>query len=247
MKLFTQTLLLLTACAVSAGPDAGAQVPLPSQLCQATLPWGLTTGEETCPSAVSRNNQTTTPADRAPLPPSWLRGYKCFKRGNATFCAFADPKFNDGVGVAVITTEERLAKIIQQEAFKTASRGSGASQPVIQRKPYIDVPVPGKGLGLVATEPIRDLSLLMSYTPAVMADGRAIDGLSVKEFAELASIGIELLPEQHRNQYLNLSTHDVPANYSMKVYQVFARNAFRTNVGDGGQPLHSVFTEGMIS
>jgi len=99
-------------------------------------------------------------------------------------------------------------------------------------------------LGLVATEVIKDLSLLMSHTPAVMADGKAIDGLSVKELADLLSQGIELLPEHHRNQYLNLSTHDVPTNYSMKVYQIFARNAFRTSIGDNGTALHSVFTEG---
>ena len=109
---------------------------------------------------------------------------------------------------------------------------------------YKAVPIHGKGLGLVSTELIRDLSSIMANTPAVMADAKAMSGMSVQEFANLLSQAIDLLPEHHRNLYLNLSTHDVPANYSMKLYQIFTRNGFSIDMGDGGEDLHSVFVEG---
>jgi len=242
MRLVT-VVLFLTTHTVSAGYAAAAQIRLPAQLTTPALPWGLAPDAAVCPLKATRGNQTAS-AGPPPLPPTWVRGHTCYLRQGVEFCAYVDPTFNGGQGVALLTSEERLRKIISQDSFKAASDASTTQGAAGRRVPYRDVEVPGKGLGLVATEPIRDLSLIMSHTPAVMADGKAIDALSVKDFAELTCQGIELLPEHHRAQYLNLSTHSVPVNYTMKVYQIFARNAFRTSVGDGGTPLHSVFTEG---
>jgi len=242
MKIACTAVLFLAAHTASAGRDDGAQVRLSSPFTSPALPWGETADAAVCPTAL-RGNQTAH-SSPSPLPPAWIRGHRCFRRQGVDLCAYADPAFNGGQGVALLTSEGRLRQIIAQDSFKAASDASRAGSAAGRTVPYRDVPVPGKGLGLVATEPIKDLSLLMAHTPAVMADGTAIDALSVKEFAELVSQGVELLPEHHRRQYLNLSTHDVPVNYTMKVYQIFARNAFRTSVGDGGAPLHSVFTEG---
>ncbi|KAM7202988.1 SET domain containing protein [Naviculisporaceae sp. PSN 640] len=178
----------------------------------------------------------------------WSRGAICRRVGQDDFCAFTHSSFNNGEGISVITTPLIFVGLSTQaplnapvSAKQSAESGNFA--------PYKDVSVPGKGIGLVATEPIRSGKRIMARTPAVMVDDRAFRGLRKDDLALLLAQAILALPDLHRDRFMNLSSsHDshsssstpgVPEEQDAKaqakkkvdlIYQIFTTNAFKTTV-----------------
>ncbi|KAK8125789.1 SET domain-containing protein 5 [Apiospora kogelbergensis] len=174
------------------------------------------------------------------LPRSWVRGNHCFISGKTEYCAFAKPSFGNSEGVAVVTTPERVSKL----ATGIFSDKGGQTQPSHESVSfYEDAEIPGKGIGLIATKPIRAGQRIMARTPAVMIDRSALDTLSENESVALLVQGVEALPDLHRSRYLNLTTHGSFVDRQARISQIFAVNSFRTWVGDQGADFHSVFTE----
>ncbi|CAK7213052.1 hypothetical protein SCUCBS95973_001668 [Sporothrix curviconia] len=106
--------------------------------------------------------------------------------------------------------------------------------------------IPGKDVGLLAARPIRRGERIMARTPAVMVDGAAVDALPVAAVAGLLHDAASSLPRPHRAQFFNLSTNygaDGSSKDANEAYQIFATNAFRTGIADGGPDLHSVFRD----
>ncbi|RYP11884.1 hypothetical protein DL767_011287 [Monosporascus sp. MG133] len=156
---------------------------------------------------------------------------------------FTNPSFNRGQGISVITTPESLAKIASRTVFKNAVITENSPIPPESPVPYHVAEFPGKGFGLVAAVSLRDGELVMSRTPAVMVNAKAVSNLGRDYLAGLLRNGVERLSSEHKYQYLNLSTHDKAATYEEKVYKIFKTNSFRTGAHDGESDFHSTFTE----
>ncbi len=235
------TALLLLVRAVAAGQDAH----LPSRFGTCD-PWRLAADSSVClASQPAEANQTIQGKDAPSILAPWVKGTGCRRTtAGAEYCAYTLPSFNGGEGLSMITSPEKMAELAALAALKEYAQspvqGSAASTL------YAAVDVPGKGMGLAATKPIRRGTRIMARTPALMVDGRALDNLSKGQVAELLGQAVEALPSAHSDALLNLSTHTGSDDHLEKVYKIFAINAFRTGVGEDGEVLHSVFTEGTL-
>jgi len=145
----------------------------------------------------------------------WSRGAVCRRAGREEFCAFTHATFNNGEGISLITTAARILALgsqppldlVNPDSDDPANKDAGPRGTVSHHPPpYRDVPIPGKGIGLVATEPIRAGRRIMTRTPAVMVDDKAFRGLRKDDQAILLVQAIVGLPEEHRNRFLNLSS-----------------------------------------
>lgn len=173
------------------------------------------------------------------LDSGWVKGDACHGLGPSQFCTFTHPRFNRGLGIALITTDAILEDILPSFTWQTldSELDSPAAVP-----PYEAKDIPGKGVGLIATRDIRRGELIMARTPAVVVDGTAFNNLSTNHLTQALAHAIKSLPQQHQHEYLQLSTHDDATNYEERVYKIFATNNFRTKFKNG-QNFHSTFTE----
>jgi len=174
----------------------------------------------------------------------WSRGPICRRAGHNEFCAFTHSAFNSHLGISLITTPARILLLGSQPPLNETLPSSSPSS--VPPPPYQDVSIPGKGIGLVATEPIRAGRRVMAATPAVMVDDKAFRGLRRDDLAMLLGQAIVSLPEQHSGKFLNLSGHFSDEETQLdRVYKIFSTNAFRTPVvgvgagvdGEGGQAV----------
>lgn len=202
-------------------------------------------GPATCPifeSAPEKNR--TAHGVIAPILELWVQGTPCYWVQSEEFCAYTLPTFNGGEGVSFITSRDRIVKLAGQPLYE--SDGVGRLLPKVDASsvPYEDAEVPGKGVGLVATRPIRSGSRIMARTPSVMVDGKALEHLSQVHMAELLSRAIDQLPTGHRDKFLNLSTHTAMDDKASRAHRIFSINRFRTGINDGGSEFHAAFVEG---
>ncbi|KAK7951081.1 uncharacterized protein PG986_006809 [Apiospora aurea] len=237
----TNTLILPTLFAY-ASASSQLVTPLISQQCPLPKPIYHHPQSQIClesESAPARLGNITKKVEQQ-VPPSWVRSKPCISAGKTEYCAFTKPSFSSSEGVSVVTTPERLSKLAK--GIFSDKRGQ-AQLSHNSADSYEDAEIPGKGIGLMATKPIRTGQRIMARTPAVMLDRGALDTLSEDESVELLIQGVEALPSIHRDRYLNLTTHISVPSREMRISQIFAVNSFRTGVGDQGADFHSVFTE----
>lgn len=197
----------------------------------------------------------------------WIRGSLCHEipgSSDDVFCTFTHLSFNDGLGVSIVTTPEVFAKLSALPVFTTAtpspqrekdqedhpeaqtgSTSTSTPDPRLLPPPYRAVPIPGKGLGLVASRPLAAHETLLARTPAVMVDDVAFRRLGRARLAALLARAVDDLPRRHRAGYLALTAHDEAAARARgeRAYEVFMKNNFRTPV-EGVEVFHSTFTEG---
>ncbi|KAK3690208.1 hypothetical protein B0T22DRAFT_380016 [Podospora appendiculata] len=190
--------------------------------------------------------RSSHPERAQPPPPSrektgWSRGALCRRVGKDEHCAFTYADFNNGEGISIITTPARIVLLGSQTPlapFPETDNTEDKTPPSFDTIPssYRDVAIPNKGIGLVATQPIRADRRIMARTPAVMVDDRAFKGLRRDDLALLLGQAILALPDAHRSRFLNLSiAHDEAASEGGKtgmelIYNIFTNNAFKTTV-----------------
>ncbi|KAK3320249.1 hypothetical protein B0T19DRAFT_434152 [Cercophora scortea] len=176
----------------------------------------------------------------------WSRGALCRRVGKDEHCAFTYAEFNNGEGISIITTAARILLLGSQPPLaphpatdtETANKRSKTDTTPSESHYYKDVTIPNKGIGLLATQPIRTGRRVMARTPAVMVDDRAFKGLRKEDLALLLGQAILALPDAHRKRFLNLSiAHDeaVTGGGSLTagmelIYNIFTNNAFKTTV-----------------
>lgn len=221
---------------------------------------GLVSAGNECPAFVLAGSgalSSTCPSysylagTAAPLQPEllWARGDACQSLGSTQLCSFTNPSFNGGFGLSLITSPERLGDLLlmpsltTQPATKRPYTGQGAA-PGHLGQSYHDEVVPGKGIGLVASGPITAGDLILARTPAVLLDEDGFGGLGAGPLQQLLVQAIGALPREHRTQYMNLSTHDDVSSYEERVYQVFAKNNYRTRITNTSD-FHAAFVDGM--
>ncbi|KAK7729237.1 SET domain-containing protein 5 [Diaporthe eres] len=165
----------------------------------------------------------------------------CHEVGQDEICAFTQPAFNAGHGIALVTTAHILQKMVSLPIFSSHGLQQSASkQPV--GLAYRDAQIPGKGVGLVATRPLSNNDAFLSRMPIVMVDDTAFKRLGRARLTDLLTQAIGDLPQTHQAEYLNLTTHQEVKTHDEKVYEIFMKNDFITPV-EGIVDFHSVFPE----
>ncbi|KAI3394466.1 hypothetical protein diail_2658 [Diaporthe ilicicola] len=175
----------------------------------------------------------------------WFRSDTCHKVGSDSFCAFTQPAFNAGHGIALVTTAEILEKVVSLPIFTIP----GLQKSVPERSPslaYRDEQIPGKGIGLVAIRQLQNNEAFLTRLPIVMVDDTAFKRLGRARLTELLSQAIGDLPEPHQAEYLNLTTHEEVKTHHERVYEIFMKNDFVTPV-DNVMEFHSVFPQSEYS
>jgi hypothetical protein len=170
----------------------------------------------------------------------FVKGDACHGLGPGQFCTFSHPKFNRGLGVALITTD---ATVQDLSSWLILQPEDASSEVLAAVPPYEAQQIPGKGVGLIANRDIKQGELILARTPAVVVDGAAFNNLSTAHLTRLLAHAIEALPHDHQRDYLQLTTHDDARTYEERVYKIFAKNNFRTKFKNGKE-FHSTFTEG---
>ena len=233
-KLICAALIKLYAIALGSThreTHAGPVCPIPS-----VGTWPLPT---TCPIDIpdSIDNEAVPVQDD-----QWFRSDTCHEVGSDEFCAFTQPSFNAGRGIALVTTAQILQQTVSLPIFSnpgsqyTTSEQSGSPA-------YRDEQIPGKGIGLVAKRLLRNNEPFLSRKPIVMVDDTAFKRLGRARLTDLLIEGIGDLPEAHQTEYLNLTTHVEVQTHQERVYEIFMKNDFVTPV-EGSMDFHSVFPQG---
>lgn len=207
-------------------------------------PFGAWLSPDTCPIndlPPKRNTTAKAPED------GWVRGRVCRKIPDGSeieFCTFTSRSFNNGLGMSIITTAGLFEKLSELPVFsRNAALPPAGPQTDPSPAPYRAVPVPGKGIGLVAEHPIRANEVFMTRTPAVMVDDNAFQRLGKSRLTELLLKAVDDLPRAHRRDYFNLTTHGEANSRAERAYHIFIKNNFRTPV-EGVEVFHSAFTGG---
>ncbi|OTA94576.1 hypothetical protein M434DRAFT_10527 [Hypoxylon sp. CO27-5] len=203
--------------------------------------FSMNIGIKTSQNAVPSENSSASNKAKSPLK-NWKSGGLCRGVRADKFCVFSNPSFNHGEGVSIITTGKSIGSIATRPAFRAENEEVVEPNSKLIR-PYREVEIVGKDIGLVATREIRAGELIMARTPAVMVNEKAIQALGKKAVSELLIRAVEELPSQHRESLLNLSTHSTPSDYGDKIYRILQTNSFRTGYHDGNNPFYSLFTE----
>ncbi|POS73416.1 hypothetical protein DHEL01_v208182 [Diaporthe helianthi] len=220
----------------------GAILPETQPDAQAVCPvhpvgvWPLATSKKTCPIDLTDFIDDEAFSDQDY---QWYRSDKCHRVGSEEFCAFTQPSFNAGHGIALVTTSGILEKMASLPVF-TDPRAQPLAWIQSASPAYQDEQIPGKGIGLVAKRPLRNNEGLLSRAPIVMVDDTAFKRLGRARLTELLTQAIGDLPETYQGEYLNLTTHLHVETHQERVYEIFMRNDFVTPV-EGIREFHSVF------
>lgn len=175
----------------------------------------------------------------------WYRSDTCHEVGEDEICAFTQPSFNAGRGIALVTTALILQKMVSLPIFSNPGLQKPASKQSSSLS-YRDEQIPGKGIGLVTTRPLRNNEAFLSRMPIVMVDDTAFKRLGRARLTDLLTQAIGDLPETHQAEYLNLTTHEEVKTHEERVHEIFMKNDFITPV-DGIVDFHSVFPQGRSS
>ncbi|KAG8160654.1 hypothetical protein KVR01_008918 [Diaporthe batatas] len=171
----------------------------------------------------------------------WYRSDKCHQVGSEVFCAFTQPSFNAGHGIALVTTAETLQEMASLHVF-TDPREQMFGWMQSAGPAYREEQIPGKGIGLVAKRLLRTNEAFLNRAPIVMVDGIAFKRLGRARLTELLTQAVADLPETYQAEYLNLTTHIDVETHQQRVYEIFMKNDFVTSVKDNLE-FHSVFPQ----
>ncbi|KAI1865701.1 hypothetical protein JX265_008024 [Neoarthrinium moseri] len=175
------------------------------------------------------------------VPAGWAQGEICQTLGRERYCVFTLPEFSGGDGVSIITTRSRLSDLASKQPFQSGNPPANTHVQAGTSTIYRQAELPEKGIGLLATAPIRAGQRIMSRTPALIVDGRLMQGLERNRMSQLLAQAVQELPTPHRKRFLDLSTHSSVSTFADRVYQIFAVNNFRTSLN--GWDFQSTFTE----
>lgn len=146
--------------------------------------------------------------------PSWTKSPTCRRLSTgpspSDFCAFTNPTLNPNQGgISIITTPDRFRLLQSHPALARNPHPQpppqASAHQTHQPPPYITTPIPQKGLGLLATAPIRAGTRLMSAAPAVLVDDAAWKGMGRRELGVLVTEGVGALSSGDRERVLGLS------------------------------------------
>ncbi|KAK8080312.1 hypothetical protein PG997_008130 [Apiospora hydei] len=168
--------------------------------------------------------------ERSPL---GLVAGSCAGNLSQEICVYSNPSFGNSQGIAFLTSPKRAARLAQSTTLTDPSLHSQTERLNMVTNPKWEVqPIPGKGMGVIATSHLSLGDHVMSATPAIVQDS-AIFELSDDEAMELRIRAVEHLPPVLRSAFLKLTTHDHAASLSERIEKIIDVNSFELDlVGD---------------
>ncbi|KAK1847243.1 lysine methyltransferase [Colletotrichum chrysophilum] len=110
------------------------------------------------------------------------------------YCIFANPQFDNGKGITVITTPERILHIAKSIASVPDHHPSLSREPSFRTSPS-----GSKGRGIFATRQIPAGSLITNEAPIIFLDRNWVEDISSEEArTSLQALAIEKLPRTTR-------------------------------------------------
>jgi hypothetical protein len=206
----------------------------------------------TCSSlSAIRTGNTTVPTAGEWIP--WSHNGRCMAapaddpNGNAgkPFCLYTSASFAGRRGISIVTSPERAAALAKRMAFSASPRRtSPAPSYDAADPPFAALPVPGKGIGVVATRHIQHGEIIMANTPALLVDYAAIDAFGDGLAYDFLFPAVTNLPKAHQEAYLNLSYHVEADDLPHRINEIMNTNSFDIDILDGNDGIFfGVFTE----
>ena len=154
----------------------------------------------------------------------WHGPHAC---AGGVYCVYSNPSFANGRGIVLVTTPGHAEEISVLPALGNASTDQDGSSGI-----FSIVEVPGKGLGIVATRPIRRGQRIMVYPPAIIAHGGVVGDLDVEEQGRLFEVGVGNLPADTRETFMAQMGH----SGGHKILDITNTNSFllKNAIGYGG-------------
>jgi len=184
-------------------------------------------------------------------PGGWTYSSPCFRNGTTEYCVYASQSFADSRGISIITHPRRAAKIARQPAFTQPENVAGLNQDIVQDEAHVYkvVPMPGKGMGVIATKPLNRGDHIMSNTASMMIDYGAFENVPEGDVARLQAAGVDYLSPEHRSRLMTLSTHDqADLSRHKLIEKILATNSFDIDNDDGEDyNFYVVFPESELS
>ncbi|EOA82340.1 uncharacterized protein SETTUDRAFT_157167 [Exserohilum turcica Et28A] len=145
---------------------------------------------------------------------------------NDTLCVYTDASFADNRGISIFTTR----KLAQEFASLPAFRDPLALKPEAINEDthaYHTTSIAEKGIGMLASRPLKFGDRVTAYTPAFVAYLES--ELSTLDREALWRTAIEQLPVHLKDKFLNLAT--VYGDPRVKVQDVVKANTFQVMIG----------------
>ncbi|OAP57253.1 hypothetical protein AYL99_07991 [Fonsecaea erecta] len=154
-------------------------------------------------------------------------------------CVYTDATFSSGRGISIFTTpriaQEFAALLPFQDPSALSSRGINPDRNA--DRPWYTTPIPGKGMGMLASRPLKRGDLITAHTPSLLAHMENV--LSTAERERFLRLAVDQLPAASRDEYFSLAK--IYGEPSVVVQDVVKANAFEMQVG--GQMHLAVFPE----
>jgi hypothetical protein len=190
-------------------------------------------------------NENATRAAGVPATP-WTHNSPCFRDDNGEFCVYSSASFAEGRGISIFTNAEKASHLLQKPAFTSPKIEPYVNQDINQTIPhkYKAVPIPGKDMGVVATEPLQLGDHIMSTTVSLMLDYEVFNAVPQQDQLRLQAHAVDVLPPSHRERLLQLSTHSDVDGHLVKVEKILATNAFDVEIDNQEESsFYAVFNE----
>ncbi|KAJ9608197.1 hypothetical protein H2200_007185 [Cladophialophora chaetospira] len=144
---------------------------------------------------------------------------------NSTLCVYTDTTFNNGRGISIFTTPEIASQIAD-----TISSLKAAEPLSIQAKthPWTTIPVPNKGIGVIATEPLSRGDLVSSFHPYLVLHTENILS-TTDEREKFLRLAISQLPKSSQEQFYDLAK--MFDDERLVAQDVVKSNGFNLDVG----------------
>lgn len=191
------------------------------------------------------SSNTTARASNDPSPWSYnpvCTGY--FDVLDGPLCVYTNSSFSSGRGISIFTTPKIASEFAALLPFHDDSiLSQHGINPVAAaadndgQSPWYTKPLEGKGIGMLASRPLKRGDLVAAYTPFLLAHMENL--LSTVERERFLRVAVDQLPAASRERYFSLATiYDDPR---VVVQDVVKANAFEMQVG--GQMHLAVFPE----
>ncbi|KAK1989631.1 SET domain-containing protein [Colletotrichum falcatum] len=182
---------------------------------------------------------TTTPPPPPPFTsssspashPAWTHSAPCFRNSTDSpeFCIYHAGGYASGKGISIITDADRAAHITRSRGFTNPEDLEGTNRPL----PKFEVAkVPGKDYGLIATLPIRRGEIILRETASLLIDYAAFTHIPPDDMRVLQAQAIDYLPNPHRGEWLNMSSHGFHGDHISMVDKILVTNSFDVEVDD---------------
>lgn len=132
-------------------------------------------------------------------PSVWTHEPFCLESlsANKGFCVYSSSTFSHGRGISIVASPLEASRIITAPALQ--SRSSTPQNPHASK--FEIKPIPGRGLGIVATAPLYRGDQLYSLTPIIAVQDDAMQFLPVPDLLLLMAISLSRLPFKTQAQF----------------------------------------------